>query len=215
MAIVTAIKPQKRGDKRVNVFLDDVFAFSLKIEVAQELGLREGQVLSPLQVEELPRLDSFRRCLDAALQLLSYRPRSESEMRLRLGQRGFDDNSIERAMVRLREMGLLDDGAFARYWVDNRDTFSPRSRRLLHLELRRKGVDTDIINEVVAGIDESAGAYCAAQKKSQALRGCDYHTFYRKLGLYLQRRGFSYGVIRQTVDRLWQEVGEGGDSDSD
>ena len=149
--------------------------------------------------------DPFQRCLDAAVRYLSYRPRGEAELRARLTQRGFAADVQDSVIIKLRERGLVDDSAFAQFWKDNRDTFRPRSKWLTKLELRRKGVATEIIDRVVDTIDDKANAYRAALSKSRRLSGADYPTFHRRLGGYLQRRGFSSSVIKGTLERLWQE----------
>ena len=202
---VTAIQAQRGRRKRVNVFLDGSFAFSLEAEAVVEAALEVGQELSHAQIEELVRAGLFHRCFDAALRFLSYRPRSESEIRRRLNRRGFDDDTVEKVLVRLREQGLVDDVAFAQFWRDNRDSFSPRSKRLVVLELRQKGVDADIAIETTQGLDDEASAYQAAQKKARLLARSDYRSFCRRLGAYLRRRGFSYEVTNHTVERLWRE----------
>lgn len=148
---------------------------------------------------------SYQSCLDAAFRYLSYRPRSEFEMKVRLRKRGFDDSSIESVLLRLRDQGLVDDAAFARFWKDNRESFSPRSRAMLRRELRQKGIAPQIIAEVAGGIDEEASAYKAAQKKMRLLAHSDYEGFHRGLGAFLRRRGFNYEVVRHTVNQLWQE----------
>ena len=144
-------------------------------------------------------------CLDAAFRYLSSRPRSELELKMRLRKRGFDDSSIERVLLKLREQGLVDDFAFAQFWRENRESFSPRSRALLQGELRQKGIAPHIIAQVAQGIDEEASAYRAGQKKVRALASSDYEGFHRRLGAFLKRRGFSYEVARRTVNQLWQE----------
>ncbi len=206
MSIITSIEPQKHGEKRVNVFLDGKFAFSLLKKLVGQMHLVEGLEISPGQVETYSRLDSLSNCLAAAERLLSYRPRSEAEMRSRLTRLNYEKEFIEQAVIRLKEMGLLDDASFARYWVENRASFSPRSRQLLSAELRHKGVDTEIIREVVSSADESEDAYRAAQKKVKTLHGYDYQTFRRKLMSYLQRRGFGYGITKEVTERLWHEL---------
>ena len=145
------------------------------------------------------------RCLDAAFRYLDYRPRSEAELRGRLKRRGFDDEHVEAALARLREQGLVDDLAFAEFWKGNRESFRPRSRRLTALELRQKGVANDVINRVVADIDDEDSAYRAAQNRAHRLPDADYREFRHRLGEYLKRRGFGYRVIIRTVERLWQE----------
>ena len=207
MKKITAISFGKGRGKRVNVSRDGRFAFSLEAEVAVKEGLQVGQELSNSQIEALARSDHFHRCLNAAAHYLSYRPRSEFELRERLYQRGFDGDSVEAVLTRLKEQGLVDDTAFAQFWKDNRESFSPRSRWLTKLELKRKGVVGDIIDQVVDVIDDDDCAYRAALNKVRSLSMSDYQGFRHRLGEYLKRRGFSYGVINHTVERLWQKQG--------
>ena len=154
MKKITAIRGGKVRRKRVNVFLDGKFAFSLEAEVAMKEDLKVGQELSASQIEALAGSDQFHRSLNAAARYLSYRPRSEFELRQKLHQRGFDGDSVEVVVAKLKEQGLVDDMAFAQFWKDNRESFSPRSQRLTGLELRRKGVADDTIAQVVDAIDD-------------------------------------------------------------
>jgi len=204
---ITAIQIGKNRGKRVNVSLDGRFAFSLAAEVVLRKGLRVGQELSAAEVEALAKSDQFHRCQNAALRYLGYRPRSEFELKERLQRRGFDGDSVEAVLARLKEQGLVDDVAFAQFWKDNRESFSPRSRRLTGLELRQKGVDEDTIAKVVDVIDDDDSAYRAALGKARSLPLSDYHGFRQRLAGYLNRRGFSYGVINHAVERVWQKEG--------
>jgi len=208
MRKITAIRVGKGRRKRVRVFLDGRFAFSLEAEVAVREGLRVRQVLSANQIEALTRSDHFHRCLNAAAHYLGYRPRSEAEVRERLQRRGFDGDSVHAVIAKLKEQGLVDDMAFAQFWKDNRESFSPRSQWLTRLELRRRGVADDVIAQVVDAIDDDESAYRAALSKARSLPLSDYQSFRRRLGEYLKRRGFGYGVISHTVERVWQEQGE-------
>jgi len=205
MRKITALRVERGRRKRVKIALDGKSAFSVEAEVAAKEGLQIGQLLSEDQIEALARSDHYHRCLNAAVHYLSYRPRSESELKERLRQRGFDDDTQEAVRTRLKELGLVDDMAFAQFWKDNRESFSPRSRRLTKLELRQKGVANDIIDQVVDAIDDDDSAYRAALSKARSLPRSDYQRFRRRLGEYLKRRGFSYGVINHTVERLWQD----------
>ncbi len=209
---ITAIRPRKGRGKRVNIFLDGKFAFSLEAEVAVKEGLRVGKELSSSQAEVLARSDCFQRCLNVAIHFLGYRPRSESEIRERLQRRGFDNGSIEAVVTRLRERGLVDDVSFAQFWKENRDSFSPRSQRLTKLELKQKGVASDIIDQVVSAVDDNENAYQAALSRGRNLPRAEYQDFRRRLGGYLKRRGFSYEVIKHAVERVWREPEAGIDS---
>jgi len=207
MAKITAIRAGKGRKKRVNVFLDGKFSFSLEAEVMLKENLHEGQELAAEEREGLTRANYFHRCLNAALHYLGYRPRSESEIKQRLHRRGFNGGSVDAVIAQLKEQGLVDDVAFAQFWKDNRESFSPRSQRLTKLELRRKGVAGDIIDQVVDSIDDDQSAYRAAQDKARHLPLTDYQDFRHRLSEYLKRRGFGYGVINHTVEQIWQELG--------
>ncbi len=207
MSKITGLRLGKSREKLVNVFLDGRSAFSLKAGVAVKEGLEIGQELSTNRIELLVRSERFRRCLGAATRYLSYRPRSEAEVREKLKQRGFDDDSIKAVLAKLKEQGLVDDVAFAEFWKENRESFRPRSQRLTALELGRKGVASEIVNQVVGTVDDSGSAYRAALSKAARLPLSDYSAFRRRLWEYLRRRGFSFGVINQTVEFVWRERG--------
>jgi regulatory protein len=205
MKTITSIEANKRKGESASIFLDGLFAFSLGRDVVEENGLYPGQALSDSQVEELASTDINGKCLYAALRLLRYRPRSEAEIRNRLSRR-FNTETIEGVIFRLRARQMIDDAAFAAFWREERDSFSPRGRQLLKMELRHKGVDSEIINDALAGINDDENAYRAAQKRIHALGKEDYETFRRKMGAFLRRRGFSYEVVKRTTERLWQEL---------
>lgn len=206
MKKVTAIRSGKRG-KRVNIFLNEKFAFSLEAEVVLKEGLKTEQALSEDEIEALKKADFFQRCLNAAFHYLSYRPRSQAELTQRLSKRGFDQASVAAVVTKLKEQGLVDDLAFAQFWTDNRQSFRPRSQWLTRLELRQKGVPAEIIDRVAAEVDDQDSAYRAAVGKARRLSTTDYEGFRRRLGEYLKRRGFGYGLIKPTVERVWQELG--------
>ncbi len=206
MSEITELAAGKsRREKRVNVFLDGEFALSVLSEVALKEQLRIGQELVADRLKELAEADSYQRCLNSAFRYLAYRPRSESEVKQRLQRGGYNGNCIDKALARLKEQGLVDDVAFARFWKDNRESFSPRSRRMTRLELQRKGLKNDIIEQVISEVDDSDSAHRAAVKKAQRLSPTDFQDFRRRLGEHLSRRGFGYDVIKETVEKVWKE----------
>jgi len=206
MSKITGIKRGKRGTKSVAILLDGKPALGLLAETARKQNLKLGQNLDEGVLENLAKDDLRQRCYNTAARFLSYRPRSESEMRQRLARHGYDVDTIEKTLGRYREMGLVDDAAFARFWVENRNTFSPRSKRLAKIELKKKGLQTGIIEEAVNEIDEKENAYQAALKRAHRLEALDYKDFRVKLGQYLGRRGFSYGIIKEITGRIWKEL---------
>lgn len=204
MKKITAIQVQKNNPNRVNVYLDGEFAFGLARIVAA--WLQVGQVLGEEKIAELQAEDSRERAMQQALLFLSYRARSENEIRKNLSKHEIPDAVIEETLERLRREGFADDKKFASAWVENRSTFRPRGRRALALELRQKGIDDPTIESALEGIDDEALAYEAGQKKARKLRVQEWAEFRKKMSEFLARRGFSYSDIAPIVKRLWNEA---------
>ncbi len=153
--------------------------------------------------------NSLQGCLNAAYYYLSYRPRSEAEIRQWLHRRGFANEVAEKTIVKLREQNLSDDLAFAQFWKDNRLSFRPKSKRLIKKELRDKKVAAEIIEQVTKDIDDEEIAYKLGSSRMSALAHLDYPDFCRRLSSYLAYRGFSYEIIKHTAALVWQEREQG------
>jgi len=201
---ITALRAQKRKRDRVSVFLDGRFALGLPAIVAATLKV--GQYLSDSELADLEDEGASEEAYNAALNYLSYRPRSRAEIVRYLRRRTLGENGIEAVAERLESAGLLDDRAFAQYWVENRERFRPRGPRALRYELRDKGVSEAIIEEAVATVDATDSAYRAAAKKARQWRHLEPLDFTKKVVAYLARRGFAYGVARETAERHWREL---------
>ncbi len=201
---ISALEIQKKNKQRVNVYLDGEFAFSLALDVA--LHLKQGQWLEDADIDALKAQDAYYRALDAAIRLLAVRPRSIAELRQRLRRRGFDAGTIDRVLARLQELEYVDDEAFARYWVENRERFRPRGPHALRYELFQKGVPADVVDRVLADVDPTASALKALQARARRWQHLDEETFRRKAGQFLARRGFSYDIIQDVVTTVWEEL---------
>lgn len=204
---ITRLRALKSG--RVAVYLDGRRAFLLTgIEAAR---LRVGQSLSDEEIARLLARDLQERAHEIALRFLRYRPRSEREVADHLRRKGFDAQTVEAVLERLRRVGLVDDRAFARFWVENRAAFRPRGRTALQAELRRKGVPPAIIQEVLAEAspDERALALRLARERARRLRGLDPRTLRRRLAGYLLRRGFDGELVMEVLQALEAEPGPG------
>lgn len=204
MRKITSIETQRRTPNRVNIHLDGEFAFGLARIVAA--WLRVGQELSEEKIEQLQTADARERAFQQAMLYLSYRARSESEIRKNLQKHEIPEAVIEQTLERLRQDGLANDNQFAQAWVENRSTFRPRSRRMMSMELRQKGLDDEAIESAVETVDDEASAYAAGQKRSGRLKDLEWIDFRKKLSGFLARRGFSYSVIAPVVTRIWNEM---------
>ncbi len=203
MGRITAIEPQTRRANRFNLFIDDRFAMALSGILAAKLHV--GQTLTDEGMAELDREESFETAREKALRFLEPRARSVSEVRQHLSKKKTAGLVIDRVIEQLTEAGLLDDRAFAKYWVENREEFRPRASRALRYELKRKGLSDSAIANALDGIDESDSAYRAGVTQARRWYGLEHREFLQKMIPFLFRRGFAYDVAKNAAELLWKE----------
>ena len=204
VGVVTALQVQKRNKERVNVYVDDEYAFSLDIMAAAHL--HKGQTLSQAEIEAMQAQDEVHKAVDRAVRFLAYRPRSVAEVRRNLVDKKTPEPVIDAAIERLQRLGYLDDHAFAAYWVENRNQFKPLSPRALRYELRQKGLADAVISAALENVDGQASAYRAVQSQVRRYRQKSRQEFRQKIGAFLQRRGFGYDVIHDVVEQWITEL---------
>jgi regulatory protein len=145
--------------------------------------------------------------LAAALRFLEARPRSTAEVRRRLLLHGYRADLVEGCLERLLELGILDDEAFARTWVESRDRARPRGERALRAELRTKGIDRQVVDDVLdARIDEQPAADAEAARRvlerhaSALARIADPRARRQRAYALLARSGFDSEMAVEAID---------------
>jgi len=201
MGTITALTGQVKNPNRVNVFIDGDFALGLALEVAA--ALRVGQTITQAELEQLDIRDEIHRGRERVLRLLARRPYSSAEVSRYLRRHRYDDEVIENIIDDLTEAKLIDDDAFAAYWVEQRETFRPRSLRALRQELGQKGIDREIVDEALSEVDEADAARRVAQKQAGRWRGLPEVEWRTRMTQYLLRHGYPYDLIRDIVTELW------------
>jgi regulatory protein len=210
--VISGLRLSRRNHNRVDIYIDGKRDFSVMKSIADDLAV--GQELSPNQIESLKKRDMEERTYQYALNLISRRQRSERELKERFQRRNTAPEIQEAVIERLREKGLVDDDAFALAWVENRQTFRPRSSWAIKQELRQKGVPDSAIQTALADFDDEHAAYRAASKAAGKYSGLSWELFKRRLSGYLRRRGFQYSTISPIVKRVWLETsGNRGESE--
>ncbi len=151
----------------------------------QRLTLHQGQELDDAEIAALQAQDERERAYQAALRYLGSRPRSQAEVERHLGNKGFAAAGVAAAIQRLTEQQYLNDEEFARYWLDNRTRFRPRSGAMVSYELRQRGVERETIAAALTELDEPAAAWAAVAPKLGRWQGLP------QSDLELQDRGLS------------------------
>ncbi len=171
--------------------------------------------MSPVRVRT-PRLDmdetTYEKLLNAAFRFVSYRPRSEKEIRDFLQKKlktwkTYAPTMVDNVIARMAEYGHVDDKKFAQWWMEQRNSFRPKGARLIALELRQKGVAREVIEAVLTARNGDLESYneLGSAKKAAARKLALWSRLApleraKKLTDFLGRRGFSSPVIRRVID---------------
>ena len=203
MPIITAIKPQK-SKRRVNIYLDGKFGFGLDLELFMNLGLKVEDEITEDEIVSIVKKANFQKTLDKLLRFVTIRPRSEKEIRLWLKKYKIHESLFKELFNRLKRLDLIDDEKFARWWVEQRMSFRPKSKRDLNNELRIKGLNKNIIEDVLSEIeiDEIKIAKKLLEKKKYKWEKLPKFEARKKMGDFLARKGFTWDKVKKAIDAL-------------
>lgn len=148
-------------------------------------------------------MDEFEKFFNKALKFLSFRPRSEKEVKDNLVKKKVSEITIQRIIARLKENKFLDDREFTKWWIESRTKFKPRALRLIKMELKQKGIDKDLIEEVVenleSNIDDLASARKLIERRIKKYQGLERNEKFTKVSRFLASRGFNYDIIKEII----------------
>jgi regulatory protein len=198
---ITSIKSQAKDRGRVNIFVDEEYCLAIPEKMIVDFDIYKGKEITEKDLEVLKSGDSNSKCLDKAYHFLSYRPRSEKEMKDKLLEK-YDEKTVDETIAKLKEYNLINDADFARMWVESRKM--GRGPKALSFELKRKGIDGDIIENALAEIDteeqyETALTLIRARSK---YKGLDRNEAYKKVAPFLSRRGYTYDIISKVIKEI-------------
>lgn len=204
MPTITRLVQGKKNPNRVNLYLDDQFAFALSIDEVAKHSLKKGLELDDVSIEMLKKNDESEYIFAKILNFLSYRPRTVKEVKDRLYKyevkEALDQDQI---IARLQAKGYLDDVAFASWFIDSRNAHRPRSPRMMVSELKSKGISETIIKSVMSQVSpESSTIEKLLTKKLGANRPL-IDAEKQKIYAFLSRQGFSWEGIKEVV-KSWE-----------
>lgn len=200
MPTVTLLKPQKSG-RRVNVYLDGVFGFGIDLDNLVLNHIKIGTVLTDEEVEKIIRKAEFQKTLDKLLKFAMLRPRSEKEIDDYFKRKKVHESMWKDLLGKLQHFELLDDAKFAKWWVEQRLSFKKISSKVLKLELFKKGINKEIVENVLeeTPIDEEKMARELLEKRAYKWEGLDPKVAKQKKFQYLARKGFDWETIEKVV----------------
>jgi regulatory protein len=181
MPHITKIEEQKKAKDRVNIYVDGVFSFGLSALLLVDYDIYRGKEIAETEIEKYKEGDSLSKCLAKAYRFLSYRMRSEKEMRDKLLEK-YEDATVSAAIEKLKGYNYVNDVDFARAWVRSRK--DGRSIRTLEFELKQKGLSADDIMSSVSELDkeDEYTAALALIESRKKYKGLTKDEAYQKIG---------------------------------
>lgn len=205
MGIITKIEAQKRNKERVNIYIDDDYAFSLSAELVYKEGLEAKMEVDSERLSKIATEEGFLKCKESALRTIERTYKTEKEMRDKLILKEFDINLIERTIEFLKEYNLLNDENYVKMYV--KDKIKNEGQNKIKYALMKKGIKEELIREEISKFNDDSQkevAYDLAIKKYNLLskREEDKYKISQKLYRFLIAKGYDYSVVSEVVKKV-------------
>lgn len=205
MNVITKIEVQKRNKDRVNIYINEEYAFSLSSELVYKEGLKLKQTIDIDKMKKVAKEDSYIKCKEAALRIVEKTYKTQKEIKDKLFLKGYDENTIDRTIEFLEEYNFIDDKNYTRMYVS--DKIKKQGANKIKYELTKKGVSEELIKDQISNIDkdsEKEVAYLLAEKKYSILkkREGDKYKLSQKLYRFLISKGYEYDIVSEIVKKI-------------
>lgn len=204
---ITSVEKNKKNKDRISIYIDGKYSFSITEDDYLAMHLYDKSQLTAEEIDYIKNTLNFQSCKSAAIKYLSYKMRTEKEVRTKLHEDGFDADCIERTAGELKAIGYINNKLYAQKYIYDRSKLKPKSKKLLKLELMSRGISQEIAEEVLEDwkVDEESVAESLTRKKFGKYDIND-DTTVRKIYMFLNHRGYNSEVIRNVIGRMSSEV---------
>ena len=200
---ITSVEKIKKSKEKFSVYIDGRFSFSIAEDDYLSLHLYDKSELSQDEIDYIKNTINFRAAKNYALKYLSYKLRTEKEVRMKLQDDGFHSDSNEKALEELTALGYINNKIFVQKYVYDRSKLKPKSKKLIKMELLGKGIQEDIIDEVLNdwNVDEASVAESLVKRKFGKY-DLEDEKIKRKAYMFLKHRGFCHDVIESAIGKM-------------
>ncbi len=207
--LVTAITPQKRDETRYNIFIDGEYAFALPMQDILYFKLKEGQEAAEETIDFIRKNLIYIKAQDTALHFIGYKMRTVQEIRRKLAEKEFAEETIEEVIAFLEKYGYADDREYCRKYIREKLRMKPKSGYALKIELRQRGISSRIIDEAMGEteMDEAGDAFRWLEKKSRGQWPPENEKKKKQLYDFLLRKGYSYDIIGEAFQQMDEAYG--------
>jgi len=195
---ITEITPQVKDKRRCNIYVDGRFYCGLTLEATVKNRLKVGQIIDPERLSEIQLESERNTAFDKALTHMSATQKTEKQMRDFLQEKGYLSAVVEYVIEKLHSYNFLNDGEYAESYVES--AAKRKGGRLIRMELRKKGVSDEKINNALGGLDEEREIQTAREILQKYMRGktSDIETL-QKAFRYLMGKGFDYEIVKSAL----------------
>lgn len=203
---ITSVERSRKNQGKFLVYIDGSYAFSISEEDYLSLNLYEEKEMTKEDIDHIKNVVNYRAAKYAAVKYLSLKFRSNNEVAAKLDRDGFDQETIEKVLDELKSTGYVNDRVYVQKYICDRIKLKPKSKKMLKLELLRRGVDAKIIDGILKEweIDEPLMAENLVKRKF-----CKYdlneEKVVKRIYAFLQHRGFSLDLIERVIGKLREE----------
>ena len=205
MNIITKIEVGKRNKERVNIYIDEEYAFSISAELIYKENIKVKDKIDVDSLKKLADEDNYIKCKNTALKTIERTYKSEKELAQKLALKGYDDHIINRTINFMKEYNLLNDNNYATMYV--KDKSRNIGKKKIKYSLLQKGIDEEIIESELEKINNDevkAIVYEMALKKYKVFskRENDNYKLTQKLYRFLMGKGYDYDLIKDVVKSI-------------
>ena len=206
MSKITKIETGKRNKERVNVYIDDEYAFSINMELVYKFGLKVNEEVNKEKLIEISKSENLSKCKELALRTIERSYKTEKEIRDKLLAKEFDIETVDSTINFLIEYGFIDDSKFVSMYI--KDRIRTQGRNKIRYSLISKGVNKLLIEEAFSTLDrddemERAIILCEKKYLNISKREDDDFKIKNKLTRYLLGRGYDYDIAKEVIKEVF------------
>lgn len=205
MAKITKIEVQKRNKERVNIYLDEAYAFAISMDLVYKEGLKINQEIDKDKLEKVAKEENKLKCRNTALRIIERSYKTEKELMDRLLQKGYELEEINHTLDFMKEYKFINDESYLRMYI--KDRIRTQGMQKIKYALLQKGINADKIEEALYMVDrdeEVEVARSLAIKKYNTIRRSESDNFkiWNKLCRFLVGRGYDYSLSKDIVKEV-------------
>ncbi len=200
---ITSVEKNRKNKEKMSVYIDGTFSFTISEDDYLSMNLYDKVEISQDEIDYIKNTVNFRAAKNTAIKYLSHKLRTEKEVAQKLHEEGFDADSTEKAIEELKSLGYINNKIYVQKFLFDRSKLKPKSKKLLKLELKSKGISEEIIDEVLDdwNVDETVIAESLVKRKFGKY-DLNNENIRKKVHMFLRHRGYDYEVTEEVLRRF-------------